>query len=385
MSLLSRVVDNRGRTAPTADGGIPLIATNCIKDDALYPVFEKVRYISQTTYESWFRGHPQPGDIVFVCKGSPGRVALAPDPVGFCIAQDMVAVCPDSDRVYPKYLFAVLRSSVIRRRIENMHVGTLIPHFKKGDFGNLLIPLVDEGLQRLIGDSYYELSTKIESNRRAQQTGQQLVRALVRRTLDARAGDALASLGDWCRVVKEGVATEQLRPSDNYIGLDHMPRGSIFPGEWGSAKGLGSNKARFLAGDVLFGKLRPYFKKVGIAPVEGVCSTDILVIRPLAEFDRALVAVVASSDELINSLSAAATGTRMPRASWSDIASWPVPDLDENTRRALGASTTVLIDRLTALTHESNRLGELRDALLSEGISGRARMPEPRGALEIVV
>lgn len=76
--VLSGIVDNRGRTAPTADDGTPLIATNCIKDDALYPLFEKVRYVDDETYNSWFRGHPEPGDIVFVCKGSPGRVALVP-------------------------------------------------------------------------------------------------------------------------------------------------------------------------------------------------------------------------------------------------------------------------------------------------------------------
>src|SRR5690242_266243 len=107
--LLTDIVDNRGRTCPTTESGFPLIATNCIKPDRLYPVFEKVRYVSQETYDSWFRAHPRPNDIIFVCKGSPGRVALTPDPVPFCIAQDMVAVRPDPEKIYPRYLFAVLR------------------------------------------------------------------------------------------------------------------------------------------------------------------------------------------------------------------------------------------------------------------------------------
>ena len=41
--LLSNIVDNRGRTCPTAKHGIPLIATNCIRNDLLYPAFDKVR------------------------------------------------------------------------------------------------------------------------------------------------------------------------------------------------------------------------------------------------------------------------------------------------------------------------------------------------------
>lgn len=118
--LLSKIVDNRGRTCPTAEMGLPLIATNCIRNDILYPSFEKVRYVSKSTYDSWFRGHPAPGDLIFVCKGTPGRVCMTPDPVGFCIAQDMVAVRADPKKVYPKYLFALLRSAQVQEQISNM-------------------------------------------------------------------------------------------------------------------------------------------------------------------------------------------------------------------------------------------------------------------------
>jgi type I restriction enzyme S subunit len=84
--VFSNVVDNRGRTAPTSETGIPLIATNCIKEDGLYPVKEKLRYVSKETYDNWFRGHPQPNDIIIVNKGTPGMVCLVPDPVDFVIA-----------------------------------------------------------------------------------------------------------------------------------------------------------------------------------------------------------------------------------------------------------------------------------------------------------
>jgi len=38
-SLLSKVTDNRGKTCPISKHGIPLIATNCISNEYLYPVF----------------------------------------------------------------------------------------------------------------------------------------------------------------------------------------------------------------------------------------------------------------------------------------------------------------------------------------------------------
>ncbi|UZE32812.1 restriction endonuclease subunit S [Pseudomonas sp. B21-059] len=175
--LLLSIVDNRGRTCPVGDSGIPLIATNCISNNSLYPACETVRFVDDETYRTWFRGHPKPGDILFVCKGSPGRTNWVPDPVGFCIAQDMVAVRADSSKIYPKYLFAVLRSSIVQAQIDNMHVGSMIPHFKKGDFNKLNIPVPDQERQEFIGDYYFAISERISLLRETNSTLEAVARA----------------------------------------------------------------------------------------------------------------------------------------------------------------------------------------------------------------
>ena len=177
--LLSAIVDNRGRSCPTVPSGIPLIATNCVRNEMLFPTYEGARFVSQDTYSTWFRGHPLPGDILFVNKATPGRVCVVPNPVDFCIAQDMVALRANPSRVYPKYLFAALRSQVVQERISTMHVGTLIPHFKKGDFDKLLIPVPDMRTQQQIGDIYYELSAKVDLNRRMSETLEATARGAV--------------------------------------------------------------------------------------------------------------------------------------------------------------------------------------------------------------
>jgi restriction endonuclease S subunit len=176
--LLAAIVDNRGRTCPVGDAGMPLIATNSIDPGSLYPRYETSRFVSEKTYRTWFRGHPLPGDILFVCKGSPGRTNLCPDPVDFCIAQDMVAVRADPTKVAPKYLFAALRSSLVQSQISNLHVGTMIPHFKKGDFGKLRIPVPDAGAQIEIGDFYFEVSTRIALLRETNATLEAIAQAL---------------------------------------------------------------------------------------------------------------------------------------------------------------------------------------------------------------
>lgn len=176
--VLSFVVDNRGKTVPTAKSGHMLIATNCVRNENLYPSYEKVRYLSEDTYQNWFRAHPVPGDILFVCKGTPGRTCMVPDPIDFCIAQDMVALRVNPQIIYNKYLLTVLRSKRIQKQIEQTSVGDVIPHFKKSFFDQILIPVPPMHIQQIIGDFYFAFSNKVELNKRINNNLEQQAKAL---------------------------------------------------------------------------------------------------------------------------------------------------------------------------------------------------------------
>lgn len=177
LDLVEAIVDNRGRTCPISPEGIPLIATNCLKDGKRYVVYENIRFVDEDTYANWFRGHPEPRDVLFVCKGSPGRVAVVPDPVPYCIAQDMVALRANSG-TDPGYLYYRLRSPDVQFGIQNMHVGTMIPHFKKGDFGRLIFPVhASRDTQQAIAVVLGALDDKIAANERILELADELSRA----------------------------------------------------------------------------------------------------------------------------------------------------------------------------------------------------------------
>ena len=180
--LLEFIVDNRGKTVLTVSQEkaceIVLIATNCIRNENLYPVYEKVRYISRDTYENWFRAHPQSGDIIFVNKGTPGRVCFCPEHIDFCIAQDMMAFRADSNKLYNKYLLAVLRSRMMQEQIRITSVGDTIPHFKKEFLKDLFIPVPPMEIQRIIGDYYYKLSQIVELNKKINENLEQQAQAI---------------------------------------------------------------------------------------------------------------------------------------------------------------------------------------------------------------
>jgi type I restriction enzyme S subunit len=173
------IVDNRGRTAPTVEYGVPLIATNCISNDLLYPTYEKLRFVTKETYENWFRSHPLPGDIILTNKGSQnGAICLVPDPVDFVIAQDMVALRADEKIIDPLFLFAALRSADVQREIKNLDVSGVIPHFKKTDFDKLHLPYPERDVQEVIGRIYYDFCAKIELNRQMNATLEAMARSL---------------------------------------------------------------------------------------------------------------------------------------------------------------------------------------------------------------
>lgn len=71
-----------------------------------------------------------------------------------------------------------------------------------------------------------------------------------------------------------------LSPDTAYIGLEHIPRRSITLIDWASPTSVDSAKFMFLKGDILFGRIRPYFHKVGFALVDGIASSDAIVVRP---------------------------------------------------------------------------------------------------------
>ncbi len=102
-----------------------------------------------------------------------------------------------------------------------------------------------------------------------------------------------------------------------------MPRGSIALSEWGKADDVTSTKMGFQQGEILFGKLRPYFHKVGVAPVDGVASSDIIVITSEPDWLGFVLGYV-SSTAFVEYTNGASTGTQMPRASWSDMSKYPI-------------------------------------------------------------
>ena len=367
--LLSFVVDNRGKTVPTAPSGHKLIATNCVTNNALFPVYEKIRYLSEETYQTWFRAHPIPGDILFVNKGTPGRVCLVPDPVDFCIAQDMIALRADESKIYPKYLFAVLRSREIQQQIYNTNVGDVIPHFKKQFLDQLLIPIPERSIQESIGDLYYVLSLKAERNKKINDN----LADLLQTVYQERFGDTslIANQGilsDICSYSRDKVAVSELNVS-TYFSTENMLSGKAGSTEATSLPTTSQTTACH-KGDTLISNIRPYFKKIVYCEDNCGCSTDVLCFTPSQPRYSAYLFSTLYADKFFAFMVAGSKGTKMPRGDKQQIMTYSVVLPSEEELAGFNTIASPLLEQIYSNRAENKRLSILRDTLLPKLMSG---------------
>ena len=110
-----------------------------------------------------------------------------------------------------------------------------------------------------------------------------------------------------------------------YIGLEHIEKHS---GKLTSKVGIEkitTIKNKFSKGDILYGKLRPNLNKVYLSNEEGVCSTDILVMKL---FDNCLgkyLQHIMLSSTFVNEMSENTSGVNLPRVPTKFIMNYEIP------------------------------------------------------------
>jgi type I restriction enzyme, S subunit len=133
----------------------------------------------------------------------------------------------------------------------------------------------------------------------------------------------LHQIDDLVQVVNTKVEADK-DPTKPYVGLEHMQSHSPALIGWATAQESRSTNSVFAAGDILFGKLRPNLRKSVLAPFDGYCSTDVLVLRGREGVDPRFVALLFRSEQIGAIAQATAIGTKMPRTSWKDLRSTKV-------------------------------------------------------------
>lgn len=129
----------------------------------------------------------------------------------------------------------------------------------------------------------------------------------------------------------------------------------------------------FREGDVLFGKLRPYLAKACHAPRNGVCSTELLVMRPAKTVHPRFLLYFVLTPDFVGIVDASTFGAKMPRASWDFIGSLEIRLPPIETQSIIANYLDRETARIDALIAEKERmlalLEEKRAALISRAVT----------------
>lgn len=325
---------------------------------------------------------PEKSVIVAMYGNSAGRSAINEIPL--TTNQACCNLVIDPDKADYRYVFyALLRSY---EELKGLSRGAAQNNLNAAQVKAFTIPAPSVHVQRNIGDILSAYDDLIENNQRRMVLLEESARLLysewfVRLRFPGHEHTRIAdgvpkgwerkTLGDLCKEVRETVSPDTLEPDTPYIGLEHIPRRSISLNDWGKVEQVTSSKHRFKAGEILFGKIRPYFHKVGVAFVDGVASSDAIVIRPVEEKLHGLVLMTVSSDRFVAVTSQTMKeGSKMPRADWKQMQTYSVPLPPSGLLNTFDGVIQPIFAQLKALTFANQKLRAARDLLLPRLMSG---------------
>lgn len=387
--LLSDLIDYRGKTPPKTSSGVWLVTAKVIKDGFIQS--ENKEYIAEDFYDEWMRrGLPKQWDVLITTEAPLGEVAQIRTPQRIALAQRVILLRGNPSCVDQGFLFHAMKSPFVMGELQARATGTTVAGIKQSELRRIRVPWYPLRTQRKIASILSAYDDLIENNTRRIAILEEMAQSLYRewfvefrfpghekaRFIDSPLGRIPEGwkpwhLADWAEEARRSVDPSEIDPDTPYFGLEHLPRRSITLTEWGRAGDVQSTKLAFNTGEILFGKIRPYFHKVGVAPVDGVCSTDAIVIVPREPQGLAPVLCCVSSDDFISHATQTSQGTKMPRANWSVLLKYPLPCPTQSLLCEFSDTLSDVVKDLRVLMKKNRNLRTTRDLLLPKLMSGQ--------------
>jgi len=168
-------------------------------------------------------------------------------------------------------------------------------------------------------------------------------------------------LGQVALVERSAVKPENIISGTTYIGMEHIDNDGEFKKTPSVESGeLASNKFSFDERHVLYGKLRPYLKKIARPSFHGICSTDILPILPKDSLNKDYLYYFLRQPHMIEFAVSRCSGANLPRLSPKELTEFPIPlpPLEEQKRIA------AILDKADAIRKKRKQAIELTEQFL---------------------
>ena len=371
--VIEKFIDYRGKTPAKKDIGIPLVTAKIVKDGKILPANE---FIAPEDYDRWMtRGLPEIDDVVLTTEAPLGEVALIKDK-NIALAQRLITLRGKKELVFNPFLKFYLQSEAGQHNLQSRASGTTVFGIKASVLKKMPVSLPALLEQKAIAQVLSSLDDKIDLLHRQNKTLEAIAETLFRQWFIEEAQD------DWDEGTLESVAEnircsvklEGIKTDDRYVGLEHIDRVDVTLKRYGPGSDVNSNKYAFEQQDILFGKLRPYFHKVCFTTFSGICSTDILVLRPRSSRWFSFCLFAFFQHDVVEYANLGSGGTRMPRTNWETLKNYPISIPDDESLSTFNNLVLPSVQKMTYNLEQMKILEGLRDALLPKLMSGEVRV-----------
>lgn len=161
--LLENIIDNRGKTPPNIDDNslVPLLEINSIGNKNIK--YKKVtKYVSEETYNTWFRNHIIENDILFSTVGATALCSIYKNEEKAVIAQNLVGLRFKKDNV-SDYMYYVITETKNNLKFKSIEMIAVQPSIKVSQMINLKFNVsISLEEQQKIADFLSSIDNKIE-------------------------------------------------------------------------------------------------------------------------------------------------------------------------------------------------------------------------------
>lgn len=131
--IVEKYIDNRGKTPPITESGIPLLEVKHLPEGAIKPDLNTSKYVDNETFESWFRAHLETDDIIISTVGTIGRICMVPKGVKIAIAQNLLGMRFKREIVSPYFMYYQMNGYRFKHDVDARLVITVQASIKRKD------------------------------------------------------------------------------------------------------------------------------------------------------------------------------------------------------------------------------------------------------------
>lgn len=372
---------------PFTDEGVNFVKAEALNGDAALD-HEGFSYVSEETHGKLARSILKQHDVLITISGANvGRCGIVRSrdlPANTNQAVGIVRVAPE--KAHAKFVYYHFKNPTTFAFCQSLGGQAAQPNINLTVLKGFLIRLPDVPEQIRIATILSAYDDLIENNRRRIALLEEAARQLYKEWFvrfrfpghehvkiinGVPEGWEPMALADCVEIVKDTADPKSLDPDTPYIGLEHLPRRSITLSEWETAEKVESGKFHFQEKDIIFGKIRPYFHKVGFTLSNGITSSDAIVMRSKNAAWWACVLMEVSSDRFVALASQTVKeGSKMPRANWDVLKKHVLVLPPEGLRQTFSQQIEAIAAQTKTLSLAIAQAAKARDLLLPKLMSG---------------